>query len=287
MMVPLAPPAVAPLLIFMPDWETLARLAYTWSNPLDLDACLALTSLRWFCGTTDKPNPACFWDSNQETVAVILRPKSPNQSCWFWGPNRETLHHLSFEVKPRETVATNFEAKLEKTTATDFKAKPEKTVATGFEVKPLETVATGFKAKPVKTVTAGFEAKPLETVRVVLRSNHSQTVSIGFEAQTDEKQSEWFRGQTTHKLSTLLLRLNQETCASRLHVYGADRTQRHLISRLPDHRVPDLCDHLRSSTTCLLLLPRSLSLYAMPHLLSAHHETSKHDYPNETKVKEK
>jgi hypothetical protein len=43
---------------------------------------------------------------------------------------------------------------------------------------------------------------------------------------------------------------------------------------------PVLC--IRSPT-----LPRSSSLHAMPHLPPAHHNTSKHDSPNETKVKEK
>jgi hypothetical protein len=53
------------------------------------------------------------------------------------------------------------------------------------------------------------------------------------------------------------------------------------------HRVPDLCDHPRSSAPGLLLLPRSSSLHVMPHLPPAHHETNKHDSPNETKIKEK
>jgi hypothetical protein len=34
-------------------------------------------------------------------------------------------------------------------------------------------------------------------------------------------------------------------------------------------------------------MPRSLSLHAMSHLSPAHHETSKRDSPNETKIKEK
>jgi hypothetical protein len=79
-----------------------------------------------FCGATDKPNPAWFWGTNQETVAVILRPKSPNRSYRFWGPNWDTLHHLGFKAQPRnhrhrfwgqtgKTVTTGFEAKLEKT----------------------------------------------------------------------------------------------------------------------------------------------------------------------------
>jgi hypothetical protein len=88
---------------------------------------------------------------------VILRTKSPNQTCWFWGSTKKPT--ADFEAEPGETVATSFGSKLEL------------------------IVATSFEAKPVKTVAAGFEAKPLETVQVVLRPNHSQTVDLGFEAQ--------------------------------------------------------------------------------------------------------
>jgi hypothetical protein len=97
-MVPRAPPAVTPPPVLRPDWETLVQLASMWSRSLDLDTCPALTSLHRFCGSTDKPKPAWFWGPNQETVTVILRPKSPNRSCQFWCPNRETLHHLGFEA---------------------------------------------------------------------------------------------------------------------------------------------------------------------------------------------
>jgi hypothetical protein len=58
-----------------------------WSKPLVLNAYPTPTSLRRFCGATDKLKPTWFWGPNQETVAVILRPKSPNRSCRFWGPN--------------------------------------------------------------------------------------------------------------------------------------------------------------------------------------------------------
>jgi hypothetical protein len=44
---------------------------------------------------------------------VILKLKSPNRSCLFWGSNRKTQ-------------AIDFDAKSEKTVATDFKAKPKK-----------------------------------------------------------------------------------------------------------------------------------------------------------------
>jgi hypothetical protein len=197
-----------------------------------------------------------------EPELPVLRPKPGNPPPpWFWGSTK----------KP----------------TTGFEARPGETVAAGFEAKPLETVAAGFEAKPTETVAIGFEAKPAKTVRVVLRLNHSQTVAIGFEAQTDEKPSQWFWAQTTDKPSTLLLRLNQEARAHHLHVHGADRTQCHPTTQSPGHRVPDLCDHPRSSAPGLILLLRSSSLHAMPHLPPAHHETSKHDSLNKTMIKEK
>jgi hypothetical protein len=114
----------------------------------------------------------------------------------------------------------------------------------------------------VKTAAAGFEAKPLETVQVVLRPNHLQIVDLGFKAQPRNP------------------RYSSPRAQCRPHTAPPD-------SRPPDHQVPDLCDHLWSSAPGLLLLPRSSSLHAIPHLLPAHHETSKRDSPNETKVKEK
>jgi hypothetical protein len=153
----------------------------------------------------------------------------------------------------------------------DFEAKPEETVPTSFEAKLEKTVATGFEAKPAKTIAVGFESKPLPPV---LRPNRW-------------KLSEWFWGQTTHKPSTLVLWLNQEICAPRLHVHGAIRTRRHPTSRPPGHRIPNMCDHPRSSAPSLLFLPWSSSLHAMLHLPPTHHETSKHNSPKETKIKGK
>jgi hypothetical protein len=69
--------------------------------------------------------------------------------------------------------------------------------------------------------------------------------------------------------------------------YSCKKWVLHPTSRSPGHRVANLCDHPRSSAPGLLLLPRSSSLHVMPHLPPAHHETSKHDSPNETKIKEK
>jgi hypothetical protein len=56
-MVPRAPPVVAPSPVFRLDWETLAKLASMPSKLLDLDACPVPTSLRRFWGATDKPKP--------------------------------------------------------------------------------------------------------------------------------------------------------------------------------------------------------------------------------------
>jgi hypothetical protein len=97
-------------------------------------------------------------------------------------------------------------------------------------------------------------------------------VATGFEVKSE-------------KLSTLVLRLNQETRASHLHVYGADRTRRHPTSRSSGHRVPDLCDHPRSSAPGLLLNPRRCTPWS--YLPPAHHETSKRDSPTKQRIKVK
>jgi hypothetical protein len=68
-------------------------------------------------------------------------------------------------------------------------------------------------------------------------------------------------------------------------VPGAYRTRRHPTSRSSGHRVPELCDHSRSSAPGLLLLSRFSSLHDMPHLPPAHYETSKRISPSETKIK--
>jgi hypothetical protein len=101
-----------------------------------------VSSSHRFSGATDKPSSTWFWDPNQETIAMILRTKSPNRSYRFWGTNRETW-------------------------------------ATGFEAKMGETVTISFEAKSEKTVATGFEVKPDKVIPVVLRPNHWQTVPVG------------------------------------------------------------------------------------------------------------
>jgi hypothetical protein len=75
---------------FEANWETLARLASRWSKLQDLNACHAPSFSHRFCGRTEQPSPAWLLGPNQETITMILRPKSPNRSCQFWDPNRET-----------------------------------------------------------------------------------------------------------------------------------------------------------------------------------------------------
>jgi hypothetical protein len=65
-----------------------------------------------FEAQTDKPPPTWLWGTNQETVAVILKPKSSNHRPWFWCPNQETVIVI-LRLNYRQTVAINFEAKPE------------------------------------------------------------------------------------------------------------------------------------------------------------------------------
>jgi hypothetical protein len=97
---------------------------------------------------------------------------------------------------------------------------------------------------------------------VVLRPNHSQTIDLNFKAQP-----------------TNLCSLSPRA-RCRPHMVPPDLS----IAQPPSTRPvrPSL-----SATPGLLLLPRSLSIHALPHLPHAHHETSKCDSPNETKLKEK
>jgi hypothetical protein len=113
MMTPRAPLTVAPPPVLRPDWETLARLASRRNKPSDLDACPTPSSLRWFCGATDKPRNHCgdFEAQITKPELPVLRPKPGNpchqfwgqtgRNCrnWFWGQTREN-HPSGFEAKP-------------------------------------------------------------------------------------------------------------------------------------------------------------------------------------------
>jgi hypothetical protein len=100
-MMPRAPPVVTPPSVLWPDWKTLARLAYRWSNPPNLNVCSAPSFLSRFCGATDKPKSAWFWgqilrnrrgDFETQITKMqlsILRPKSKNLKPLILRSNRE------------------------------------------------------------------------------------------------------------------------------------------------------------------------------------------------------
>jgi hypothetical protein len=97
-----------------------------------------------------------------------------------------------------------------------------------------------------KTIATSFEAKP------------GETVDLGFEAKPRNPRSSsphaWCRSHTT---SPDLSVIWQPSTRPMLH-------------------------HPWSSAPSLLLLPRSSSLPAMPHLSPTHHKTSKRVSPHET-----
>jgi hypothetical protein len=135
-----------------------------------------------------------------------------------------------------------------------------------------QTVAASFEVQTGKLEATVLEAKPGETVATVLRLNR-------------KKPSQWFWVQTMDKPLTLVLRLNQESHAPRAwcrpHTASLDFSIIRPLSTRP------MSDHPRSFAPGLILLPRSSSPPVMPHLSPTHHETSKHDSPNKTKIKVK
>jgi hypothetical protein len=84
---------------FEANWETLARLVFRWSKPLDLDMCPSPCSSCRFCGTADNHSPLDF----------EAQTKKP--SWWFWGPNHQT-------------TAVGFEAQIGKPDDLGFEAQP-------------------------------------------------------------------------------------------------------------------------------------------------------------------
>jgi hypothetical protein len=113
-MMPRAPPVVAPLLVLRQNWETLGWLASWWSKPPNVNTCPHTVFIRSSVlrHKSTNPHPTWFWDPNQEAVGMILRPKSLNCRPWFWGPNQETI---IVDLRPNhwQTTAIGFEAKLE------------------------------------------------------------------------------------------------------------------------------------------------------------------------------
>jgi hypothetical protein len=114
-MVSRAPPAVAPPPVLRPDRETLARFTSTWSKPLDLDVCPALSH-----------PPVGF-----EAQPISHRPlgfeaQNKKPSWWFWDSNHQT-------------IATGFEAQT---------GKPEPPILRSNQKKPSPPVLRPKQRKP-------------------------------------------------------------------------------------------------------------------------------------------
>jgi hypothetical protein len=92
-----------------------------------------------------------------------------------------------------------------------------------FDIQITKSEMSVLRPKPGNPPHLSFEAQPRNRPPV-LRPNQKKP-SPPVLRPNWLKPSEWFWGQTTHKPSTLVLRLNQETRASSLHVPGADRTR--------------------------------------------------------------
>jgi hypothetical protein len=208
-------------------------------------------SLQWFWWLNHQTRAASFEAQTRKSFTTLVLRLNQETHSRFWGQTGRNRHH-------------QFWGQIGENGRSRFWGQTARNRRSWFWGQTARNRRNRFWSQTVRNHRHRFWRQTGKTVWVVLRSNHSQTVAIGFEAHTDEKLSEWFCGQTTHKPSTLVLRLNQETHAPRLHVHG-----------------------LRSSAPGLLLLPWSSSLDVMPHLPPAHHETSKRYSPNETKIKEK
>jgi hypothetical protein len=133
----------------------------------------------------------------------------------------------------------DFVAQLANHSPLGFKAQTKKPSRWFWGLNP-QTVAVDFEVQTEKPDLVVLRPNHWQTVPVVLWSNHWQTVALSFETQA-KNLTQRFRGQTTDKPSTLVLRLNQETCSPRLLMHSVDCIQCHPTSRPSGHRLPDLC----------------------------------------------
>jgi hypothetical protein len=142
-----APPTVMPPPVLMPVWETIVRLAFMRNKPLDLYSCPTSSPSHRFYSVTDKLYPVWFWDTNQETVVVILMLKSSNRCCQFWDPNQKICHRFWEQIRRNcrhqfwgqtgENRHHWFWGQIKENYANDFKVKPLTNRLSGFEPTPL------------------------------------------------------------------------------------------------------------------------------------------------------
>jgi hypothetical protein len=108
-MVPRAPLAITPPSVLRPDWKTLARLTSRWSKPPDLDVCPAPSSLRQFCGATDKSKPRQVNDSlqsNQWTDHLVSQYFFWTCFATNWESTRIRSHQMTRYLASRKPVTS-------------------------------------------------------------------------------------------------------------------------------------------------------------------------------------
>jgi hypothetical protein len=90
-MMPRAPPVVAPLLVLRQNWETLARLASRRSKPPDVDVCPHTVFIR----------PSVLRHKLTNLLPLSFEAQTKKPSRWFWGPNHQTAA-TGFQAQTRK-----------------------------------------------------------------------------------------------------------------------------------------------------------------------------------------
>jgi hypothetical protein len=160
--------------------------------------------------------------------------------------NRQTAAHLVLRPKPRNRRG-DFEAQINKPKLPVLRPKPGNPPPPWFwgsTKKPTN----GFEAKPGETVATSFEARPGETVATSFKAKLEKTVATGFKAKPAKTITVGFKAKPLETVAT---------------DFEAKPTKPLPPILRPNQWKP------------------SESLYFTPHLPPAHHETSKHDSPNE------
>jgi hypothetical protein len=111
-MMPRAPPTIAPPPILRQNWKTPAQLASRWSKPPDVNTCPHIIFIHWsilshkpinllpvgFEAQTKKPS-RLFWGPNHQTIDLAFGAQTKKPSRWFWDPNHQT-NATGFGAKP-------------------------------------------------------------------------------------------------------------------------------------------------------------------------------------------
>jgi hypothetical protein len=155
-MVPHAPPTVAPPPVLRPEWETLVWLASRRSKPLDLD--------------TRHPPSVGFVAQPTNQSPLGFEAQTKKLSRWFWGPNHQT-------------VATGFESHT---------GKPEPLVLRPNQEKPSPLVLRPNRRKSLPPILRPNRRKPSP---LILRPNRRKPSPLVLRPN-QETCWPWFWGST-------------------------------------------------------------------------------------------